>query len=97
MSLMEADHASHELFSGEALWRHPAPGTTVLWDFWQKAMAKSDAINEDFLSLYEWSINDSQAFWSFVWEFVGIKASKRFEKVGSCTFNMERIPKITVS
>src|SRR5689334_8237586 len=31
--------------------------------------------------LYEWSIADIPAFWSAVWEFCEVKASRRFETV----------------
>jgi acetoacetyl-CoA synthetase len=32
-------------------------------------------------ALYKWSVEDFRDFWAAVWDFVGVKASKRFEEV----------------
>ncbi|MDI6733294.1 MAG: acetoacetate--CoA ligase, partial [Planctomycetota bacterium] len=31
--------------------------------------------------LYDWSVNNIPDFWAAVWDFVGIKASKKYETV----------------
>ncbi len=35
----------------------------------------------DYFSLHEWSVNSIPDFWAAVWDFLDIKASKRYEKV----------------
>jgi acetoacetyl-CoA synthetase len=35
----------------------------------------------DYAQLYDWSINNSEKFWAAVWEFVGIKTSKPYDRV----------------
>ena len=34
-----------------------------------------------YFDLYEWSVNSIPDFWAAVWDFVDIKASKRYDKV----------------
>ena len=35
----------------------------------------------DYTQLYEWSITNTPDFWAAVWDFVGIKASRPYERV----------------
>jgi acetoacetyl-CoA synthetase len=52
-----------------------------MWRFLRFVNQKYDQSLNDYTSLYQWSINDLQAFWSTVWEFVEIKASETYFEV----------------
>ena len=53
----------------------------------------------DYASLYQWSIEESPAFWSAVWDFCGVVASRRYDSVvehfdlmpGACWFPGARL------
>jgi acetoacetyl-CoA synthetase len=52
-----------------------------MWRFLRFVNQKYDQSLNDYTLLYQWSINDLQAFWSTVWEFVEIKASETYCEV----------------
>jgi acetoacetyl-CoA synthetase len=55
--------------------------STNMWRFLRFVNQKYDQSLNDYTLLYQWSINDLQAFWSTVWEFVEIKASETYCEV----------------
>ncbi len=63
------------------LWRHENPTGTQMWKFLQHVNAKYGLSLNDYPSLYRWSVDNVAAFWEEVWDFTGIKASKRFDQV----------------
>jgi hypothetical protein len=67
--------------SPEELWRHPDPTSTPMWRFLQHINQKYGLQLAGYPDLYKWSVEDVALFWEEVWHFVGIKASKSFDKV----------------
>lgn len=53
-----------------------------MWKFLQHVNSKYGLDLDDYAGLYKWSIDNVAEFWEETWDFVGIKASKRFDKVG---------------
>ncbi|MBN1832328.1 MAG: acetoacetate--CoA ligase [Deltaproteobacteria bacterium] len=52
-----------------------------MWNFMRFVNEKCHQNFNDYVSLYQWSIKELQAFWSTVWEFVEIKASETYYEV----------------
>jgi acetoacetyl-CoA synthetase len=52
-----------------------------MWRFTQFVNEKYNQYFYDYASLYQWSINELQGFWSTVWEFVEIRASETYCEV----------------
>lgn len=70
--------------SGQELWRHPNPESTTLHRFKTHISEKYNVefgSETDANSLWQWSIDNINAFWTEVWDFTGIRASKRFDHV----------------
>ncbi|TID02635.1 Malonamoyl-CoA synthetase vrtB [Colletotrichum higginsianum] len=63
------------------LWRHPDPTSTPMWAFLLRVNSKYGLELADYPGLYKWSIENVAEFWEEVWHFVGITASKPFDKV----------------
>ncbi|EFQ25279.1 acetoacetate-CoA ligase [Colletotrichum graminicola] len=63
------------------LWRHPDPTATPMWAFLLRVNSKYGLKLADYPGLYKWSIENVAEFWEEVWHFVGITASKPFDKV----------------
>lgn len=63
------------------LWRHPDPTSTPLWKFVQHVNSKYGLDLKDYPAVYRWSIDNVAEFWEEAWHFVGIRASKSFDKV----------------
>lgn len=63
------------------LWRHPNPESTPMWEFLQHVNKKHRLSLDGYPALYKWSIDEVALFWEEVWHFVGITASKPFDKV----------------
>lgn len=55
--------------------------STNMWRFMHFVNEKYNQNFYDYASLYQWSINEMQFFWSIVWEFVEIKASETYREV----------------
>ncbi|MGQ0659079.1 MAG: acetyl-coenzyme A synthetase N-terminal domain-containing protein, partial [Chromatiales bacterium] len=49
--------------------------------FMAQARARTGLPLNDYPSLYEWSIAHPEAFWPEVWDFCGIHATQRWDKV----------------
>ncbi|PSR90420.1 acetoacetate-CoA ligase-like protein [Coniella lustricola] len=71
--------------SASILWRHPDPESTNMARFMRHVSQKYSSSLQQPLSLYQdlyqWSVTDIDAFWATVWDFCGIKASRRFDCV----------------
>ncbi|MCJ1281472.1 hypothetical protein MMC26_000792 [Xylographa opegraphella] len=63
------------------LWRHPDPGATSITQFMTRIETTYDVNLPDYEALRQWSISNLGLFWSEVWDFTGVVASKRFSKV----------------
>ncbi|GKT51606.1 malonamoyl-CoA synthetase vrtB [Colletotrichum spaethianum] len=63
------------------LWRHPDPTSTPMWAFLLRVNSKYGLELADYPGLYKWSIENVAEFWEEVWHFVGITASRPFDKV----------------
>ena len=50
-------------------------------DFTTWLKSERDLAFEDYSDLWEWSVTDLEGFWSSVWEYCDIKASKPYEAV----------------
>ena len=65
------------------VWR-PSPeriAGSVLARFMQRVAADTGTRTGDFESLYDWSIAQPEAFWSVLWDFCEVRASRRGETV----------------
>jgi acetoacetyl-CoA synthetase len=67
--------------STEELWRHPDPTSTPMWRFLLHVNQKYGLQLAGYPDLYKWSVENAALFWGEVWHFVGIKASKGYDKV----------------
>lgn len=65
----------------QELWTHPDPTSTPMWEFVQLVNEKHDLQLDTYDDLYKWSVDEVALFWEEVWHFVGINASKSFDKV----------------
>lgn len=64
------------------LWRHPDPSRTNLARFMRHvSLRHPDHIPFNYPTLYEWSVTDVSAFWGEVWDFCGVRASKKYDHV----------------
>ena len=66
----------------QPLWR-PSPAAmkkTAMFGFMQQAVARH-GIADNYDALYQWSIDEREAFWSAVWDFTEIKSSRRWDTV----------------
>lgn len=71
--------------TSELLWRHPGPASTPMWQFLQRVNKKHGLKLDGYPGLFKWSVDNVSPFWEEVWDFVGVVASKKADKVrGSC-------------
>ncbi|KAK3357292.1 acetoacetate-CoA ligase-like protein [Lasiosphaeria hispida] len=63
------------------LWRHGDPESTQMWKFLQRVNDKHGLQLSDYSTLYRWSVDNVAPFWEEVWDFAGVRASRRFDKV----------------
>ncbi|KAK0711322.1 hypothetical protein B0H67DRAFT_284927 [Lasiosphaeris hirsuta] len=63
------------------LWRHGEPESTQMWKFLQRVNDKHGLQLSGYSTLYKWSIDNVALFWEEVWDFTGVRASRRFDKV----------------
>ncbi|KAF8425135.1 hypothetical protein EV426DRAFT_596450 [Tirmania nivea] len=67
---------------GRKLWEHPNPEATALFQFKehvsQKYNVKFDS-EIDPNSLWQWSVDNLSDFWTEVWDYTKIRASRRFD------------------
>ena len=54
---------------------------TNMYAFMQTVNKKFNKSFSDYNGLYEWSVENLEDFWKTTWDFLGIKASKNFDKV----------------
>jgi acetoacetyl-CoA synthetase len=67
--------------TAKELWRHSSPESTRLHAFIQAINKSHNKSFKSYEDLYAWSITDLSSFWAAVWEHVGIRASKPYDKV----------------
>lgn len=72
----------------EALWVHPDPSSTRMWEFIQQVNKNRSKNFQTYDELYQWSIDDIAAVWAEIWDFVGIRHSKPYNTVVSDTKTM---------
>lgn len=65
----------------EELWRHANPQSTPMWRFLEQVNKNQNLNLASYQDLYKWSVDDISQFWHETWQFVGIKASKPYDKV----------------
>lgn len=63
------------------LWRHPSPADTQLARFMRHVSNKYDLQLETYPMLHQWSIDHIADFWAEVWDFCGIRASRKYDNV----------------
>ncbi|KAI9788074.1 MAG: hypothetical protein M1835_002481 [Candelina submexicana] len=64
-----------------ALWRHPSPATSRLFEFKEVVNEKHSTRLNSYEELFEWSVQNLGLFWAEVWYFTGITASQPFRTV----------------
>jgi len=66
----------------QPLWRPSAAAgrRSAMYRFMQQA-AERHGIEPNYDSLYRWSIDQREAFWAKVWDFTGVRASRRWDSV----------------
>lgn len=63
------------------LWTHPNPETTRLWDFLQRVNKENGFQMQSYEELLEWSTENIAAFWTEVWDYVGVRVSQPYHEV----------------
>lgn len=66
---------------GRALWRHPAPETSQMWEYLQQINSRNKFDLKTYDELYQWSIDNIGDFWATAWDFTGIRASTPYDEV----------------
>ncbi|PNS19309.1 Acetyl-coenzyme A synthetase [Sphaceloma murrayae] len=72
--------AAPEVHPGAELWRHKNPAGTQMFEFMTQVNQKYGKNLKTYKDLHQWSIEDISDFWSETWHYVGIRASKPFNK-----------------
>ncbi|KAK8189117.1 uncharacterized protein BKA78DRAFT_253134 [Phyllosticta capitalensis] len=70
------------------LWTHPNPETTRLWDFLQRVNKENGFQMQSYEELLEWSTENIAAFWTEVWDYVGVRVSQPYHEVVEDTMRM---------
>lgn len=73
-----------ESIPGRKLWEHPNPEATSLFQFKEHISQKYNVkFNSEIdpNSLWQWSVDNLSDFWSEVWDYTKIRASRRFDTV----------------
>jgi acetoacetyl-CoA synthetase len=78
---MASNGTSNGEIESQKLWEHPNPKSTPMYKFLELMNEKHGLNLQTYDELYKWSIDDSATFWGEVWDFTGMKASKRWDKV----------------
>ncbi|ROV98305.1 hypothetical protein VSDG_04481 [Cytospora chrysosperma] len=63
------------------LWKHPSPADTQLARFMRHVSQKYNLELDTYPTLHRWSIDHVADFWAEVWDFCGIRASRRYDTV----------------
>ena len=67
--------------SSQKLWEHPSPQKTQMWDFMQKVNKKHSLSLKTYADLHKWSIENVAESWGAIWDHVGIRHSKPYDRV----------------
>ncbi|HET6879829.1 MAG TPA: acetoacetate--CoA ligase [Pirellulales bacterium] len=67
----------------EILWQPTAEqvARSNLASFMRFVAARGQPAMDDYAALYQWSIDQPQAFWAAVWEFCGVVAGRRYDSI----------------
>lgn len=63
------------------LWRHSHPEETQFYAFQQHVKQKFSIVNDDYHSLWQWSVDHPAAFWEEIWHYTGLKSATPYERV----------------
>ena len=63
------------------LWRHSSPKSTPMYQYLQKVNETHRLQLSTYSELYEWSIDNIDWFWQSVWDFVGVRAQGKANRV----------------
>ncbi|KAF2403011.1 acetoacetyl-CoA synthase [Trichodelitschia bisporula] len=74
------------------LWEHPAPKSTRMWRFLEKANKRHGLKMSSFQELYDWSITERVQFWEMVWEEIEIIHEGSYKKVFDPNARMDSVP-----
>jgi acetoacetyl-CoA synthetase len=67
-------HANGTSIGPKLLWRHADPQSTAMHRYLQAVNQSHDLRMSTYSALHQWSIENIDAFWQSVWNFVGIRA-----------------------
>ena len=72
-----------ETSEGTLLWEHPSElkENAVITRYMGWLEENKDLSFDGYNELWEWSVSDVEGFWSSLWEFLEVKASKPYERV----------------
>ena len=72
-----------ETSEGTLLWEPPAElkENAVITRYMGWLEENKDLSFDGYNELWEWSVSDVEGFWSSLWEFLEVKASKPYERV----------------
>ncbi|SAM00002.1 hypothetical protein [Absidia glauca] len=76
----------------KCLWTPSHPENTAIDRFRRDVNEKYQLSNADYEGLYEWSVNQPEAFWSEVWDRTGIVSSVKATRVLDTSRRMDSIP-----
>lgn len=62
------------LSCSKLLWKHPDPRSTPMHKYLRAVNYTHDLELSSYEELHQWSIDNIDAFWQSVWEFVGVRA-----------------------
>ena len=81
----DEDRSTNQEKGGRKLWKHSSPERTAMYQFKryvsEKYSREFSGEEDKFNSLWAWSVDEIESFWSEVWYYTGIKASQGFESV----------------
>ena len=63
------------------LWKHANPQLTKMHEFLGVVNKKYNLKLVTYDDLYQWSVENTAKFWEEVWDFTGMVAETRFQKV----------------
>ncbi|CAZ84057.1 unnamed protein product [Tuber melanosporum] len=88
----ERDQNKNRERDSEKLWEHSSPERTTMYQFKrhisEKYSREFSGEEDKFNSLWAWSVDEIESFWSEIWNYTGIKATKRFESVVDVNLGM---------
>ena len=74
--------AQHSITDPVELWRHADPESTQMYEFKMRIEHKYGLTLDHYEDLHKWSVGNIGAFWSEVWDYVGVQGEKGAGEVG---------------